>query len=466
VHDGKQKAHALFFQAQAHAAANDPHKAEACLREALALCPDLPQAHTNLALLLEQRGALAEAEAHFQRAIELAPDKSLAHLNYGSLLADQKRLPEAEQAYRRALALNPDSPRAWSNLGVLQACLHREEAAEASYFRALELCPDHRLALFNLSYLRLRQGRYLEGWRYLESRNWYGHLLEALGAYPRWQGEPLTGKSLLIGFEGGHGDMIQLSRYAAVLREKGAAHLALICHPALKRLFRSLDSLDELFDFTETIADFSWDFWVPPFSLPYLLETTLETIPAEIPYLRAEPALLAVWSERVARLAAPGTLRVGLVWKGSPGFENDLDRSLAGLATLAPLAGVAGVTYFSLQKGDAAFEAASPAPPVPLADLAPQIDDFADTAAILENLDLVISVDTAVAHLAGALGKACWLLLPDYKTDWRWLTGRDDSPWYPKGMRLFRQSGTGEWGEVVSRLSSALAELAERRGGL
>ncbi|MBK1679832.1 tetratricopeptide repeat protein [Rhodocyclus tenuis] len=455
-------AEALFFAANAHWVARELAQAEASFREAIGLVPAFAEAHANLALLLDQSGNKVEAEEHYRLALDCNPECVQTQLNFGAMLAQQKRFAEAEQAYRRALALRPDSAVAWSNLGVLQACCKDEAAAETSYRRAIALDADYALARFNFSYLLLRQGRFDEGWACLEARDWYAPLERHLTC-PRWRGEDLDGKSILIGFEAGHGDMIQFCRYAAVLRERGAARVDLLCHPGLATLFTTLPGADSVFAVDRPVPNSGWDFWSPPLSLPFLCQTRLESIPAKLPYLFADPAKAAHWAARLRGSSAAGELRVGLVWKGSVAFENDADRSLPSLATLAGLGSLAGVRFFSLQKGAGEDDAASPPPGLALLNLGPQLNDFADTAALIENLDLVISVDTAVAHLSGAMGKPCWLLLPDYKTDWRWLTGRDDSPWYPGVMRLFRQSASGGWVPVIDEVRLALAALAQRR---
>lgn len=462
-----EKAEALFFAANAHWRAGEMALAEACLREALGLAPSFAEAHANLALLLDQSGHKAEAESHYRQALAGHPGCVQTLLNFGAMLAQQKRFTEAEEAYRRALALHPESAVAWSNLGVLQACCKDEAAAEASYRRAIALDADYALARFNFSYLLLRQGRFDEGWACLEARDWYAPLERHL-ACPRWRGEDLGGKSILIGFEAGHGDMIQFCRYAAVLKQRGAARVDLLCHPGLKSLFATLSGVDQVIGLDEPLPATAWDFWTPPLSLPGYCRTRLATIPASLPYLRADPLKAADWAAVLRAEVVDGAtsgrrdLRVGLVWKGNPLFENDADRSLPGLHLLAALGAVVGVRFFSLQKGAGEDEAADPPAGLPLLSLGPRLTDFADTAALIANLDLVISVDTAVAHLAGALGKPCWLLLPDYKTDWRWLTGRDDSPWYPGVMRLFRQPAGGGWAPVVNALTKALALFAAR----
>lgn len=200
----------------------DAGGAEACFRNAVRLAPDFAEAHANLGLLLDKRGAAAAAEASYRRSIELDPAYPQTHLNLGALLAGAKRFDAAEAAYRQAIARKPDSPVAWSNLGVLQACMKRESEAEQSYRTAMALDESYANARFNLSYLLLRQGRFEEGWQCLEARDWYA-VLAAHFDFPRWQGEPLAGKSLLIGYEAGHGDMLQFCRYASPLKAQGAS---------------------------------------------------------------------------------------------------------------------------------------------------------------------------------------------------------------------------------------------------
>ncbi|HEX5125698.1 MAG TPA: hypothetical protein VFW00_03075, partial [Rhodocyclaceae bacterium] len=375
--------------------------------------------------------------------------------NLGVLLAGAKRFSEAEAAYGQAIALAPESAVGWSNLGVLHACMKQEVEAERCYRMAMTLDAHYAMARFNFSYLLLRQGRFEEGWHCFEARNWYAALATHF-ACPRWRGESLVGKSLVIGYEAGYGDMIQFCRYANVLKGQGVATITMLCHPGLKTLFATLESVDSVISLDEHIPASGWDFWTPLLSLPYYCNTRIESIPASIPYLSAVPDRIAKW----AALLPDSGLRVGLVWKGNPLFENDADRSLPSLHVLAPLCSVAGVRFVSLQKGAGEEDAICPPAGLPITNVGSQLKDFADTAAVVANLDLVICVDTAVAHLAGVLGKPCWVLLPAYKTDWRWLADRTDSPWYPNGMKLFRQSTMGDWSSVVAEVADALARLA------
>lgn len=449
--DGRET---LFLQANRLLADGELSAAEALLQDILQADPACAEGHANLALLHDRRGRAALAEAAYRHALELSPDLFQARLNLGLLLADQRRYGEAERCYLDVLAARPQWPEAWSLLGVLHATCKREAEAENCYRTALTLDPAHAAARFNLAYVLLRQGRYAEGWSCFEARDWYAPLAREL-KFPRWQGESLAGKSILIGLEAGHGDMIQFCRYAALLKAAGAVRVSVLCHPPLARLFRTLPGVDESIPLGGSSAAPAWDFWTPPLSLPKHFSTRLETIPATLPYVHAEPAAAADWAQRLGD--APG-LRVGLVWKGNPRFQNDRVRSLPSLQTLQPFGERPGIRWFSLQKGAGEDEVSDS--PFPLVDLAPAIHDFADSAAIIVNLDLVIAVDTAVAHLAAALGKPCWILLPDHQTDWRWLDGRDDSPWYPGVVRLFRQAPGENWPPVVARVAEALAEFS------
>ena len=435
-------------------AAGDLAGAEDCYLRALTLEPLHGPARANLGYLKERQGSLAEAEFHYLQAISLMPDHAQLYQNLGVLLLKEKRFADAEAAARTAVEVAPESPSAWSQLGVLLVCTRREPEGEACYREALALDPEHARTRFNLSYLLLRQGRLDEGWLMLDARWQFDHFPLSFDC-PFWEGEPLDGKSLVIGLEAGHGDMIHFCRYAALLKARGAARIVLVCHPALKRLFATLPGVDQVLALGE--APPACDYWTRPMRLPRLFGTDMASIPATIPYLSAQPELVRHWAEVLPRQG----LRVGLAWKGNPNFENDADRSLPSLMALAQLAAVPA-HFVSLQKGAGEAEAMQPPTGMSLHAIGPQLGDFADTAAVIANLDLVISVDTAVAHLAGALGKPCWLLLPDYRCDWRWMTQRGDSPWYPS-MRLFRQSQGGGWAPVIAEVAAELALLRPAR---
>ncbi len=454
----ESQAELFFHEGVRWMAAGQSERAEQAFAQALKQHPDFPEALANLGWLKAQRGEIEPAKLSYRRALALAPDTVQISLNLGTLLLHERHFAEAENVYLQALQQVPDAPALWSNYGVLLACLKRDDEAKNCYYTALGLDKNYTKARFNLAYVLLRQGRFDEGWQCLEAREGYGHLNQFFSC-PRWRGESLAGKSMIIGFESGHGDMIQFCRYAAVLKALGATRLAFVCHPGLKRLFTRMTALDEVFSVDDEIPASAWDFWSPPLTLPFYCQTRLETIPAAIPYLAVDPKLQEKW---LAWLPTSG-LRVGLAWKGNPNFENDRHRSLPSLSTLFPLGVVEGVRFICLQLGE---EEIHPSPEgFSMQILHEKFDDFADTAAVISGLDLVISVDTAVAHLAGALGKPCWLLLSDYCTDWRWLTERSDSPWYPEKMRLFRQSPDAGWEPVIASVAKALALFKNERDG-
>ena len=456
-----------------------PAEAAVALRAAVALQPGLAEAHANLALALDRVGEDEAALAHYRRALALAPGRDAAWWNYGAFLERRKQYAQAEQAYREALRIDPASAPAWSNLGVLLDILRRTAEAEHAHRRAVALAPDWAHASVNLAECLLRQGRLDEAWRYFEARDWSKDFAARVGI-PRWDGGPLHGRALLIGVEGGQGDMIQFCRYASELKRRGASMVGVLCHPGLQALLQRAEGIDHAIavgpEGGGRVPDVAWNLWCPAPSLPALCATRLESIPADLPYLHTEPARVAHWERELGR--EPG-LRVGLAWKGNPRFANDRERSLPGPQALAPLGGIPGVRLFSLQKdtgelgpGDreagharATAPHAEPAPEHPQAPpmraLGPGLRDFADTAAVLDGLELLISVDTAAAHLAGALARPCWVLLPHHKTDWRWLEGRADSPWYPGVMRLYRQGPGEDWSRVIADVARDLRSLAE-----
>lgn len=430
--------------------------AEQCFRNAIKLDPEFSEAWANLGHVRSRAGDVGFAEQCYLKAIAFSPDLEPPYLMLGVLLMNQKRFAESEHVYRDYLRRHPDSPGAWSNLGVLLAGMKREAEAEKCFRTALHIDDSYSKASFSLSYLLLRQQRWEEGWRRLEDR-WQYPLLEKHFSCPRWRGESLFGKALMIGFEMGHGDMIFYARYVAELKARGVKTLGMICHPGLKRLFQTLQGIDMLYSFDDEIPAAGWDFWTPPMSLPHYCMTRSGNIPAAIPYLFADPQLVTQWRDKLS----PTGLQVGLTWKGNPLFENDADRSIASLDEFSVFADLGGVQFIGLQKG--AGENDIRPLGMPYTPLGKQLGDFADTAAVIASLDLVISVDTAVAHLAGAMGKPCWVLLPDYRCDWRWQAEWEDTAWYPGNMRLFRQPREGGWKALISSVATELERLVEAR---
>lgn len=459
------QAEALFYEGVRRMNAGDAQGAQDSLAASLQVWPGLAEAHVNLGLLHQRVGDADAALAALRRAVFLNPALAQAQLNLGMVAMQQKHSEEARLAFEAAATLSPQDPAAWSNLCALHACLGQDAQAEAAGRHALALNPDHTKARFNLSYVLLRQGRFDEGWPLFEARDWYAALAARLPC-PRWRGQALDGVSLLITYEAGHGDMIQFVRYAALLKDRGARRLTLLCHPALKRLFERVRALDSVVGFDETLPEAEWDGWTPLLSLPFHCGTRLDNMPATLPYLQSCPELKAQWRLQLAGSPVPGSgprprhRLVGLAWRGNPKFENDDQRSLPGLHTLAPLGRVEGIRFVPLQKGVGEDEARHPPSELNMPPLSRPLDDFLDTASLIDSLDLVISVDTAAAHLAGALGKPCWLLLPAYMPDWRWLLEREDSPWYPGVMQLFRQTSAGLWDPVVAQVQARLQAWA------
>jgi tetratricopeptide (TPR) repeat protein len=440
-------------------------EAEASYRQALAVRPDYVEAHYNLGIVLQALRRLPEAEAAYGQALLIRPDSVEAHNNLGNVLWALRRSPEAVAAYRRALALRPDLAEAHHNLGnVLKERGHLTDA-ETSFRRALAIRPDYHDAKVSLATLLLGMGEFEEGWRLYDSRydqpGFIHHQTQSLLACPRWRGEALAGKSLLVWQEDGLGDMVQFSRYLPLLKAQGAGHIAFACAPALHRLFATVEGVDAILDHEAALGQApGYDYWTSPMSVPLHLCTTTDTIPDPI-RLTPDPLLVEHWRVRLATL--PPGRKIGLVWKGNPKHHNDANRSLPSLATLAPLWSVPGVSFVSLQKGQGEEEGQSPPAGLPLLHLGTALSDFADTAAIIGELDLVICVDTSAAHIAASLGKPCWVLLPREDIDWRWMREREDSPWYPQTLRLFRRAADESWPTAVERVR--LACIAEFSSG-
>ena len=458
MHDGiRVQAERLFYEGNQHLNDRDYQRAEGCFQKAVDLLPGFSEALTNLGFVLDARGDLPAAESVYRRAWSAGADSLEFHLNFGSLLTTLKRFEDAQCLYAKALQCQPESSAIWSNLGVLMLGLKNDDDAQTCLDKAIELDPGNSKALFNLAYLHLRHARFDTGWKYLEARDWYKPLARHF-ACPRWSGESLVNQSLIICYEAGHGDVIQFCRYIPLIKTQGSLRILLVCHPALKTLMQTLDGLTTVIGFDERLPDLAWDYWTPLFSIAYHLKTRADSIPASIPYLKADAELKQRWATQLPT----GVVRVGLVWKGNPSFENDAERSLASIRTLKALWNVGAVSFVSLQKGCGEAEVVTFSQEQPMIDLGSRMQDFADAAAIVSNLDLVICVDTAIAHLTGALGKPCWVMLPHFMTDWRWLNEGVESAWYPGTMRLFRQAQRGDWSLVIDEMAEALTVMALR----
>jgi len=424
--------------------------AEAC-RQALRLNPRHTEAHGNLGLILKDQGQLAEAVECYREALKLNPQFVDALNNLGIALGDQGNFAEAAEYHRRVLHINPHHADAHANLGLALKALGQWAEAEACLEEALRLKPDHVNARWNLSALRLLQGDFLKAWPDYESR-WR---VPDFGARhvdrPRWDGSPLNGKMILLYAEQGLGDTLQFIRYAPLVKERGGTVL-FECQPALISLLEGVAGVDQLLAIGAALPPY--DVQVPLLSLPGIFGTSAATIPATVPYVRAAPALVKTWR---TELDALGGFKIGVAWQGNPNHQGDRHRSFP-LAWFEVLARMEGVSLVSLQKGPGTEQLRALAGCFPILDLHDRLDTagaFLDTAAIMVNLDLVITVDSAVAHLAGALGVPVWVVLP-IDPDWRWLLERSDSPWYPS-MRLFRQKRLGEWREVFEQIATEVS---------
>jgi tetratricopeptide (TPR) repeat protein len=434
------------------------NEAETACLAAIRLDPSRCDAHLNLGAVLIRQGRPDYAERTLREALKLDPCSASTHYNLGTALCDLGRLQEAETELRRALQIDPTHIDSYLNLGRTLERLRKLDEAEAVYREGLKSKPSDAGLKANLSLVLLARGNYAEGWALYEARVVAGGEQPQF-AFAHWTGEPLAGKSLLVLCEQGHGDALQFCRYLPLLKTKGLARLSVVCSPALARLFEGIAGVDVLIVGDAAHAIPVHDYWCLMMSLPLRFQTTLDSIPAATPYLHAPRALIGEWK---ARLPAQ-TPKVGLVWAGEPRVDLpaihaiDQRRSLHARHFL-PLLRVPGITFVSLQLGATSRPQLAELPP----ELRPfdpmgEVTDFADTAAIVENLDLVIAVDTSAAHLAGALNKPVWIL-SRYDQCWRWLTGRDDSPWYPSA-RLFRQEEPGEWDGVIERVADALTVL-------
>jgi len=427
-------------------------------RASIHLKPNGPAAHNNLGNEMRYRGRLDDAAVHYAEALRLKPDFLQAHGNLGTIYLYQGRFDDAKASYLKALAIDPTCADIHNNLGLVFQQTGPHDLAVRAYRNAIRLDPATPDAPTNLAMLLLSKGDYAEGWSVYEKRWLSRH--HRLGAraftQPMWNGD-LEPKRLLIHADQGLGDSLQFCRYLPLIDRRH--EIVLEVDAPLVDLMRQLPGVDTVVARGDPLPDF--DAHCPITSLPLVFGTTLDNIPGQTPYLRANPAKVASWAKRMAPVKG---LRVGLVWAGGSRLHKlELEpvnrRRNISLATLAPLAQARGVSFVSLQKGVSAPDVQAPPAGMTLFDFTDDLHDFTDTAALVETLDLVISVDTSVAHLAGAMGKPIWLL-NRFDTCWRWLLNRDDSPWYPT-LTQFRQPAPGDWDSVVMTLAAALGRAAD-----
>ncbi|MBM3484111.1 MAG: tetratricopeptide repeat protein [Alphaproteobacteria bacterium] len=429
-------------------------EALAAFREVLRHDPDHLGALNNLGVILKTLDRFAPAIAHYRRALAIKPDDAGLLANLGNALRGLGRLDEAEAALRSALELKPDSVDALNNLALVHKAAGRWPEAIEGLSAVLRLRPESAESHFDRALTYLQSGDLARGFAEYE---WRWRVKESGAprsfAKPRWAGEPLAGQTILLYAEQGFGDTIQFARYVPLVVARGGK-VILECQPPLAPLLASLEGNPTVVARGAPLPAF--DVEAPLLSLPYILGTTLESIPAATRYLAAPSGRADAYRARLGALSP--SLKVGIAWAGKPSHRNDHNRS-AGFAPFVELLGIPGTRWFSLQVGARADEFVSQGCAALVDDLTAEFADFSVSAAFIESLDLVITVDSAPAHLAGALGVPVWVALP-FGGEWRYLHDRDDCPWYPS-MRLFRQESFGDWSPVFRRLADTLADLVK-----
>ena len=420
---------------------------------AIALKPDFAMAHNNRGNALLDLKRPAEALMSCDKAIALKPDLAIAYFNRGNALLDLSRPAEALANYDKAIALKLNVAQAYLNRGIVLQQLRRPADALASYDKAIALEPNNADAHFDKSICLLQLVRFEQGFRQYEWRKKFDRLsLFRSFSQPLWLGEEdIEGKTLFIWWEQGFGDTIQFCRYANLAEARGAKVIMAV-QPQLRRLLEQISPTIQIVNYNEVPTDF--DYHCPMLSLPLAFRATLETIPAQQQYLKADEDLRRAWAARLPPKTKP---IIGLVWRGGTLSKHDYKRSIE-LEQLVPILGPDS-DWICLQNEVIEKERAVLRQLGRIAFFGDDLRDFSDTAALLDLMDLVVTVDTSVAHLAGAMGKPVWILLP-YNPDWRWLLDRDDSPWYPSA-RLFRQNETRAWDDVIARVHVALREFIQ-----
>ncbi len=474
-------------------AAGNLQEAELGCRQVLSVDPDNPDAIHFLGVIAYKVGRLDIAKEYINRAIKLAPENAACYNNMGNVSQSEKDFEGAVHWYTQTIQRDPGNQKAYNNLGVALTRLGRLEESALNFKTALKIDPnyvdahnnlgetwrylgeydkalestnkalslsrEYPMARWNRSFLYLLTGDFKKGWPEYEWRWRKPNVpVRKFETGSAWDGSALNGKTVFVYEEQGMGDTLQFIRYLPLIKEAGGKVILEVLPPLL-RLVLSFEGFDRLWAGirnVDTRPTDRFDYHVPIMSLPGIFNTDIHSVPASVPYLHADPQLARVWARR---MEDQGGFRIGIVWAGHPDHNNDYNRSVH-LSRFAPLKKIEGISLYSLQKDK--YDRWTDMDPSDLfkKDLGDDIIDFADTAAIMENLDLVISVDTSVVHLAGAMGKPIWTLLP-FSPDWRWMLDRDDTPWYPT-MKLFRQPGQGEWEPVFNRVKLELEKLLEK----
>lgn len=417
---------------------------------ALTMNPALAEAHCNLANALRRSGETERALLSVKRALELKPELPEAHNVLGVIWRERRRLSDALLEFVRASQLRPDYAEAMNNAGSVLEQLGRFDEATNYFEHAIGIRENEPVFHVNMAHNLLLRGEYPRGWAEHEWRRRIPtNPASRSFKQPQWQGGDLSGQTILLHAEESISDTIQFARYVPLVAERGA-RVIVECQADVAPIIRRIRGTAEVLVQGQALPEF--DVHSPLLTLPLVFGTTVETIPQSMPYITADEQQVSSWSAKLPpRDTAGKSLRVGVVWAGNPRHKDDRARSCPP-ALLDALGAVDGVGFFSLQKD---MDSAA-LPSLQLVDVTAGLQDFTDLAALTANLDLIIAVDTPVAHLAGAMGKAVWLMVP-FQPHWRWLLRREDSPWYP-GFRLFRQSIAGDWPGVVERVKAALSE--------
>lgn len=422
-------------------------EAVSCYKKTLQLNPNYAEAYINLGILFRVKGNIDLELSCYQKAIQINPNAIGAYYNLGHAYREIGRFDEALICYRKVLQLDPNNVNAYMNLGLVLRIKGRHHETKDCYQKVIELNPNDANAHWNLSNVLLLLGDFEQGWKEFEWFRKTDDCLKRQRTFPErlWDGFDLEGLTILLHAEEGFGDTIQFIRYATLVAMRGAT-IIIESQKELTSLLRNIKGIKSVISRGEKLPEF--DIHCPLMSLPRIFNTTLNNIPANIPYLSADSELVRKWGEKI--LQDNSKFKIGLVWSGG-GLPF---KKSCSLEIFSPLADIQNITFYSLQKGEPAKQAHNPPKGMQLIDYTYDFKDFSDTAALIQNLDLVITVDTAVSHLSGALGKPVWTLLP-FVPDWRWFLEREDSPWYPT-MRLFRQPSLGDWESVIGMILKEL----------
>lgn len=426
------------------------NEATICFHRAIDLEPNFSEAYGNLGMAYKNMNCLAEAEYYLRQGIERQDNYVESYNDLGILLAESNRIEEAEECFKISIKLNPTFFETYYYQGVFYKFIKKLDQAERALKRAIALQKNFSKAYFSLGFLYLLQERYDIGWKYYESRS-------SLRENPlcRWQGEDLSGCRILLFHEQGFGDTMQFFRYVLMIAQS-ASQVVLAVPKELEKLLMISSPPNCIITIDENILPEQYEFTCPLPSLPYVFHTSQQTIPNSIPYIQASNEAIGKWRDILANTTVVNGCKIGIAWAGNPLHKNDRNRSIP-FAIFSKLLMIPTVTWINLQVGSHIKDISETF--LHVLDFTEKMTDFFETAGLIANLDLVITVDTSIAHLAGAMGKKTWLLLP-FSPDWRWQLDRTDSPWYPT-MQLFRQQKIGDWSEVLTQVKAELSKISQ-----